>query len=550
MNISLVSNCNLSFKSGNPPIQYRVRPFVDKGNNVELQMCADEPSEEKPSIAFYDKEGNLLGPLNAKYYYPMPARENTNYTLVTSDGRTNYTCYGEMMMDNATDAIRLKHNLPAIMGAKEGKVIGQIITGISTNLPHGLDKITKPTIIITNDQLIYGIDNPNVVGILAYPESAGGFSHINSLLHNLTDMFGIVVNPANIHELEKLNGKNVELELKDGNLYFKETEEEGKPRDVSPIKVPQLKYCDRVLSSEECTPDVIGGKAVNLHRLEVMAKEGKIDAIIPKFMALPPGYLKEFNIDEWAQACQRGDDETSEKISDNFHKYYVREGKLAELLDILKANGIGKNGLMVRSCFNDEDRPNLSNAGVYYSFALPAKYLDVPGLYDCISQVVGSKYTQSGNSIRKYYGIPDKDVQPGVVLQDRISTHNYFTIYTDDGNGNLKIDFRTIATEQKDPILCPHIYTYNKETGKLTYQTKQVKRRVGANFDEKCRLIYSDPVEVDLTGDNEWNARLKKAIDNALAVEKEFGRPQDIEGGFDDEGILYFWQSRKIVGLN
>ena len=480
----------------------------------------------------------------------MPARKTTNFSLVTGDDSTNYICYGNTMMDVATDVIREKHNIPAVMGAKDGIVIGEIRNDLHPNLPHGLDKVNAPTIIITNQSLIYGIDNPNIVAVLAYPESSGGFSHISTLMKNQTDLFGIVVNPAKLHELESLKGKKVKLQLKDGQLYFEETKECGKPRDVSPIKVPQLKYCDRVLSSEECTPDVIGGKAVNLHRLEVMAKEGKIDAIIPKFMALPPGYLKEFSMDEWELACQRRDNEMRNKIFDNFDKYYLKEGRLSELLEILKANGIGKNGLMVRSCFNDEDRPNLSNAGVYYSIAIPKPEIDVLDLFETIETVVGSKYTQSGKAIRKYYGIPDKEVQPGVVLQDRISTHNYFTIYTDDGNGNLKIDFRTITTEQKDPILCPHIYTYNKETGKLTYQTKQAKRRVGANFDGKCRLMYSDPVEVDLTGDNELNARLKKAIDNALAVEKEFGRPQDIEGGFDDEGILYFWQSRNIVGLN
>ena len=73
---------------------------------------------------------------------------------------------------------------------------------------------------------------------------------------------------------------------------------------------------------------------------------------------------------------------------------------------------------------------------------------------------------------------------------------------------------------------------------------------VKANFDEKCRLKYSDPVEIDLTGDTELNKRLKKAIKNALAVEKEFGKPQNIEGGFDKDGRLYFWQTRKVVGLD
>ena len=39
---------------------------------------------------------------------------------------------------------------------------------------------------------------------------------------------------------------------------------------------------------------------------------------------------------------------------------------------------------------------------------------------------------------------------------------------------------------------------------------------------------------------------LKKLVKNALVLEKEFGRPQDIEGGIK-AGQLYFWQARNIV---
>ncbi|MBQ1612207.1 MAG: hypothetical protein II085_01900, partial [Alphaproteobacteria bacterium] len=214
----------------------------------------------------------------------------------------------------------------------------------------------------------------------------------------------------------------------------------------------------------------------------------------------------------------------------------------------------GRNGLMIRSCFNDEDLPNFSNAGVYDSVPINSCDNAVNSIFSCIySLILPSKYKKSGRSIRKYYNIPDEDVQAGVVLQDRVDSKNCFTIYTDNGDGNLIIDYRTYTSyddPKYNPVLCPHLYTYNKKTGKLTYQTKQVRVHAGANFDEKCRLMYSDPVEIDLTGDTELNKRLKKAIDNALAVEKEFGKPQDIEGGFDKDGRLYFWQTRKVVGLD
>ena len=67
MNISRISNCRLSFKSGNPPIGYRVQPFSVNGSNVELQMPSDESLQKRPAIAFYDKKDNLCGPDDAKY---------------------------------------------------------------------------------------------------------------------------------------------------------------------------------------------------------------------------------------------------------------------------------------------------------------------------------------------------------------------------------------------------------------------------------------------------------------------------------------------------
>jgi phosphoenolpyruvate synthase/pyruvate phosphate dikinase len=54
------------------------------------------------------------------------------------------------------------------------------------------------------------------------------------------------------------------------------------------------------------------------------------------------------------------------------------------------------------------------------------------------------------------------------------------------------------------------------------------------------------PIEEDLGENKELFEQLESAIKDALVVEKEFGAPQDIEGGIKD-GKIYFWQSRNIV---
>lgn len=45
--------------------------------------------------------------------------------------------------------------------------------------------------------------------------------------------------------------------------------------------------------------------------------------------------------------------------------------------------------------------------------------------------------------------------------------------------------------------------------------------------------------------DKIWNV-LENLVKNALVLEKEFGKPQDIEGGIK-AGQLYLWQTRNIV---
>lgn len=65
-------------------------------------------------------------------------------------------------------------------------------------------------------------------------------------------------------------------------------------------------------------------------------------------------------------------------------------------------------------------------------------------------------------------------------------------------------------------------------------------------FDENEEIIELEPIENDLSNNKEIFEQLKKVTENALIVEKEFGAPQDIEGGIKGEDI-YFWQSRNIV---
>lgn len=54
------------------------------------------------------------------------------------------------------------------------------------------------------------------------------------------------------------------------------------------------------------------------------------------------------------------------------------------------------------------------------------------------------------------------------------------------------------------------------------------------------------PLKSDLSYKPELFEMIQKLFENAIFIEKEFGTPQDIEGGFLDDDI-YLWQTRNIV---
>ena len=65
-------------------------------------------------------------------------------------------------------------------------------------------------------------------------------------------------------------------------------------------------------------------------------------------------------------------------------------------------------------------------------------------------------------------------------------------------------------------------------------------------FDENMNIIDSEPIKNDLSKNKKLFKQLNKLVKNALVIEKEFGAPQDIEGGIKDND-LYVWQTRNIV---
>ena len=169
MNIPRVQNYSPTFKSALPI--YRVEPFGDYLTAVRVGV--NPVKETPPDLVLHQYSQPETVTMNngviARYDYPLSARKNTTYTLMLPDNNTTYTCYGDRMMNTAIREIQRKHNLPDILSEKDGKVIGKIVNNIPLNLPDSLNFITEPTIIVAHEEIIYGIENPNVVAIIAAP---------------------------------------------------------------------------------------------------------------------------------------------------------------------------------------------------------------------------------------------------------------------------------------------------------------------------------------------------------------------------------------------
>ena len=467
------------------------------------------------------KEGDLY---SASVYtvapdlrYHILYKDTGNIDL--KDGKDYQINPRKMQQRVALDS-RIMHKQPTILTIKEGKTIGKIIYNndgyvlMSEELPN----IDEPTILIT-PAFEKNAGNPNLVGIIFTAYDCGAFSHTTTQLRQQTDVCGAVFEPDIIKKLISLNGKNVELEIKDGIINFKETNKMGSPMVYPTIDVPKLKPCNKILTSKEYISDVIGAKAVNLRRLEELKEQGKIDTIIPESIALSHGYIQGI-IDE------------------------INQEKTDNLCRMLFDNGVIKNekdAIMIRSAFNGEDLPNYSAAGIYRTTV--GDIDDIEHFYRAIKSVAKSKWDYNAVFSREMYHIPEENIQFGILLQRRIRPDYKFTLYTDDEKGNLKIDL--CSSGFYDKTVNPNTFTYNKKTGELTYDSIQLENPVGI-FNENQELESIEPVINDLSDNKELFEQIKKVAENALVVEKEFGYPQDIEGGIKGDDI-YFWQSRNIV---
>ena len=254
-----------------------------------------------------------------------------------------------------------------------------------------------------------------------------------------------------------------------------------------------------------------------------LVKEGKLqDVFIPNAFVLPHVYL-----------------EKVEKLIQEDPKNRWQNNEIAQEINNYAKNIITSPFIMVRSAFNGEDLEGYSAAGLYDSFAQNSDDLNLGVIYD----VMKSKNKSIAIKSRKHHNIPDDLIKPSVIIQDGINADYSFTAYTESPFDKNKVLIEMFINEDRFCKPIPYQISYNKLTKELKVEQEH-SRYEEYLYDENYKLLdkkVKRPKDIDTILDV-----IKNLVKNALVLEKEFEKPQDIEGGIKN-GQLYFWQTRNIV---
>lgn len=519
---------------------FGIAPYlVYQNSDNEIEEIEMEQDGSRYSSAIY------LGYIkpNASIKYHIQYADTG--TLDKKDGK-DYSIFPYKIQQKALIQTRKQHNQPMIHALNSGKTVGKILFKDRFSVTDSLDYINEPTIIVT-DTFHSILRNPNIVGLIFTTFDSGALSHMSTQFRNNTDVCGSVFEPKLIEQLKQYNGKNVEIELSDDNLMVNITNKTGTAKKFPQITIPHQKPIDKILQSNEYSTDFVGAKALNLRKLEELAQTNKIDAIVPKSIALPHAWIQHLfdeNIGQ-QQEYERNKKyyQTKEQAHAEYEKHF--EEKMKFLIETMKKNGLNTNAeyVIVRSSFNGEDLSNYSAAGLYDS---GIAQITPQSLYEKIIEVAQSKWSEDAIYSRQQQNIPSEEIKPTVIIQDYIKPEYKFTLYTDFNNSN-KIRIEMYSDEMVDAteVVQPHVFEYDKQTQELTYKSIQMGYPT-VEFDENLNILELDEAKYDLISRPYIFTLLYKLVENAIAIEKEFGHPQDIEGGFLTDKI-YLWQTRNIV---
>ena len=513
----------------NPNINFKANFFLVKkyGQNSGIYISTDN-SENLGSHPILEVENRKISMVYDGKYYTTEHNigDNDKYKIKYEDtgkyennGKEKY--FIPQKLYALINQMKKTPNTVLSKGSAQGKLVQ------AKNIDDILLKSKEPLIIICDNneewEKCYKYFN-RTNGIILKSGSTDLLSHFAALCRDYFSFGELITDKKILNDLNNLEGKLISISNKNNNLeYFKIDNIVKRSRGKDTIEIPPMRRVDKILSLEECEKDTVGNKAYNLKRMKNLVNEGKLqDVIIPNAFVLPYGYL------------EKVENIITENPNNKWHDN--------EILDEIKdyaSKVITQRNVMVRSAFNGEDLEGYSAAGLYDSHSQNTKDLL---LYD-IYQVMNSKNKLLAVKSREKHNIPDDLIKPSVIIQDRIISDYSFTTYTEAPFDKNKILIELFINKERWCKPDPYQITYNKLTKKLKIEQEHSKFEEYL-FNENYKLIHKQ--STSLKNINEIRDIIENLVKNALVLEKEFGKPQDIEGGIKN-GQLYFWQTRNIV---
>ena len=516
MNVYPINNIN--FKAN----YYKVLKY---GNSTSAKVMTDNAGNlgSKPVHINWDNERTEMI-YDGQYYITKFQVIDGEYKILYEDTGK----YENQGKDYFLDKDKINMKIKSLgksqnLALMEGEAKGLLIHAKDIN-----DKVLKsntPLIIICdNEEDCYEYFN-KVEGIILKSGSEELLSHFSALCRDYFSFGHLVTDEQTINDLSKYEGRFISISNESKKLKYEEIAPVVKGiQTEEKIIVPSMSRIDKILSLDECKKDTVGNKAYNLKRMMNLVKEGKLqDVIIPNAFVLPHAYLEH----------------VEKTIAENRRNKYDKENKiLIEIKDFAK-DVITTDSIMIRSAFNGEDLDGYSAAGLYDSTWDYLKSFDL----NQINYVLRSKNKLVATKSRERHGIRDEEIKPSVIIQDYIKSDYTFTTYTESPLDENKLLIELFINKDLQCKPEPYQITFDRNTGKL-FVEKEHSLLTEYVFDENYNLLSTKPLEESRA--KELFPILKKLVKNALVLEREFGRPQDIEGGIK-AGQLYFWQARNIV---
>ena len=537
MKIQPISNPQQnSFKANYYTIEKRGKYF----NLSRISTDNEENLGKEPILEYQSSDNSKYEfPMiyDGKYYTTSVLRETTKYRILYKDTE-KYEKNGEEQTINpiklskiATIADRISNNLPLEQAIAKGEAEGNVYVN-TYNIPED-----KPAILILDrinkeEDIILDIPH-NVQGIIVSSSDMGVLSHIGNLTRNRIHSMSIVYDEDKYNNLKNLEGKYITINNEDGLMKYKETKPNKlKTKIAEKIEVPKLENVERLLNFDELTPQNCGNKGYRLGVMQKLVREGVLkDITVPDGFVIPEGYIKKYN--EYTDV--KDEEEWRKRITEGIYTQDT-EKKIKEL-------GLPRESLIIRSNFNTKDMGSFSSAGIYESKGAnrSGSIID-EAVYEIIRY--STEDSEIAKKVHKQHGIEDKDVQPSVIIQERIHPDYEYTVYSDDGDNNIIIELSdyNLGYLKTSSALAK----FNKKTKELTLERKQ-SPLAEYTIDKNGKIINHEQPKGRI--EENWNILaplLSIVTSGALVLEKFFKHPQDIEGGIKD-GKVYFWQARDIV---